>query len=615
MSKNPDPTTYQPRLALQIGVTGHRDLGLDAAAKMALQASVTKLLQTIAEVYQQLTTTKTTSQLLSQQAPLPPRLLSPLAAGADSLVAQAALANQYELHSPLPFPREVYALDFHDEALATFNELYGKAQRVLALDGVRERKEEAYREVGHFVLRHSDIVVALWDGVEKLGSPGTSGMVTAALRLEKPIIWIRPYAPELIEYHDPRKKKPVWQTCDQDKLADLLRWLLLPPEQTKEDKEEAEEEKSEFLTFGQKFFHIQTHCCLAYLHHRQPKRNLLGTVYRTLFSLVGKHSPKDMIGNPYQQDADYQWQTIVNAATPALPVNADTKNHFVRADSLASFYADKYRGTFVMAFTLGGFAVFWALLGAPFMLYGKESEFFAALEFVTISSIAVLVLKGRLLNYHQRWIDFRLLAERLRQYAFLTPIGGVSQLSQPVFHRHGDYSYALIDWWVRTISRAEGIPADSFNTDYRKAYHAFLIAMIEDQAGYHKNNHQRNHRIAHTLHTCNGILLVAIVTACGIHFFWHEHVVAVWSTIVAAVLPAFGAAVAGVLSQGEFERIAKRSKGMAIHLESIKKELTASPDAAVLELMLQAQNIIDTMSQELYDWRVIFRAKPLVQHA
>lgn len=621
------PTTYQPRLAIQIGVTGHCDLGLDAAGELALQASVSQLLQTIAQIYHELAVTETTPQLLSQQTPLSPRLLSPLAEGADSLVAKAALANQYELHSPLPFPRDMYAEDFQDDTLATFNALYGKAQRVLELDGVRERKEEAYREVGLFVLRHSDIVVALWDGEVDAGSPGTSGMVAAALRSDKPIIWIRPYAPELIEIHDPRFKKPIWQAYDEAQLKGLLRWILLPPELTKEDEEEAEEEKSKFLSFWQNLFQIQTHCCLAYLHHQQPKRNLLGTVYRTLFSWFGRHSLKKMFGNSYCQDAETQWQTIVNAAQPKLEVKEYTRTHFLHADSLASYYADKYRGTFVATFTLGGFAVLWALLGAPFMSEGghgngelsllewlrNHSAFF---ELLTIIGIAVLIMGGRILHYHQRWVDFRLLAERLRQHAFLSPIGGMSQSSQPVFHRHGDHAYAMIDWLVRTISRAEGIPSVKFDAEYRKAYHAFLIAMIEDQADYHVNNHKRNHRIAHALHLINGGLLFAIITACSLHIFIHtEHEVAIWSTVVAAVFPAFGAAVAGVLSQGEFERIAKRSKGMAKHLESIKIDLADSPEATVAELTQQTQNIIETMSQELYDWRIIFRAKPLEQHA
>ena len=120
MSANTPTNNYQPRLALQIGVTGHRDLGLDAAGELALQARLSQLLQTIAQIYHELAVTETTPQLLSQQTPLSPRLLSPLAEGADSLVAKAALANQYELHSPLPFPRDVYAEDFHDDALATF---------------------------------------------------------------------------------------------------------------------------------------------------------------------------------------------------------------------------------------------------------------------------------------------------------------------------------------------------------------------------------------------------------------------------------------------------------------------------------------------------------------
>ena len=120
MSANTPPNNYQPRLALQIGVTGHRDLGLDAAGELALQAAITKLLKTITDAYQKLSGEEAMVNLLGEQEPLPPRLLSPLAKGADTLAAQAALTNNFELHCPLPFPCEVYAEDFQDDALATF---------------------------------------------------------------------------------------------------------------------------------------------------------------------------------------------------------------------------------------------------------------------------------------------------------------------------------------------------------------------------------------------------------------------------------------------------------------------------------------------------------------
>ncbi|NOS89975.1 MAG: hypothetical protein HOP34_15825 [Methylococcaceae bacterium] len=614
---------YRPRLALQIGVTGHRELNVDAAGEAALLANISAVLQQLNIAYQALAQTAEAQAQYSPLAPLPPRLLSPLASGADSLAARAALANQFELHCPLPFPRAVYEADFNVDSLPVFTELWGKAERRLELDGVRTEEHKAYLAVGRFVLRHADILLAVWDEQDHKKtiemSPGTEGVVAEALQVGLPVILINPGKPELIKCYDPRQEDSAWQVCDDSQMASLLRWRLLQPNTL------AIEPRRWERCLG-----VEKHFCRAYFNHKAPKRTLMGTVYRTLFAWFGKHDfwPSSMIGQRYRADAECQWQTLAQSAQDKLALSPTTQQHFVRADSLASYYADRYRGTFVTTFTLGALAVLLALLGAPFEgFHGLEGLFsvfpeglaqvfaivFAWAELGIIVIIALLVWNGRVYNLHQRWVDFRLLAERLRHYAYLTPIGGVSHTAQSVFDGDDDQTFVLVDWLARALSRAEGIPKISFDADYRLAYRDFLLAAITDQADYHDRNHARNHRIAHTLHRLNLGLLIIIVAACLAHIYVHHW--AVYTTFIAAVLPAVGAAVAGVLSQGEFERVAKRSKGMNKHLLLIFKKLDKNSGATVLELAEQAQRAIDTMSQELYDWRVIFRGKPLEQHA
>jgi hypothetical protein len=151
--------------------------------------------------------------------------------------------------------------------------------------------------------------------------------------------------------------------------------------------------------------------------------------------------------------------------------------------------------------------------------------------------------------------------------------------------------------------------------------------MIRDQVKYHALNAKRNEHIAHALHTFNLVFLVLIIFACSMHIacglsfihlpheLCHDPIFEASYSVVAAAFPAFGAAVAGMLSQGEFERIAQRSEGMAEQLQEIADNLKRSPNASVSDLSLQAHNAIAIMSQELSDWRVIFRAKPLEWHA
>jgi hypothetical protein len=55
---------------------------------------------------------------------------------------------------------------------------------------------------------------------------------------------------------------------------------------------------------------------------------------------------------------------------------------------------------------------------------------FIAAELVLLGLIAFIYAIGRAHRWHERWIDYRLLAEYLRQLSFLMPLGP-SELSSP----------------------------------------------------------------------------------------------------------------------------------------------------------------------------------------
>ena len=616
----------RPYLALQIGITGHRPDKLVNADHNLLAERIDHLLKVIKTAYEDFAQTKAAKDNFETAENLPPRLLSPLAEGADRIAAKAALTNGYELHCPLPFPEKDYLSTFVNgqPSIEEFDSLWAKSTRKLELDGTTKHKAEAYREVGNFVLRHCDILLAVWDGKLDNNSPGTAGMITAAKALAKPLLWINSAAPHEISLyiHD---KCGHWQAIEPNKIniGILLKTTLLP----KDGVLHSQPRKPHIGFFQRWHQHCakRKECRNIYFSHKQAHRNPLSLVFRGLFSLLGKHEVKGVIGNSYQHDALVQWRIIRDSKLPDFRFTETTGKHFMHADSLATFYADQYRGTFVASFLLGSMAVLCAVLGVLLKNGEAEAAIFPGLELFIILSIAILIKAGKYNALHQRWLDFRLLAERLRQHIFLTPVGGISNWSLPVYHSNDDQSLQWIDWLLTRIIRSEGIPAVKFDADYRQAYLDFLIKMIKDQSNYHYNNAKRNGNIAHLLHIVNKTLLVLIVVACGFHLADHFNFILLcgkkiedipfYSTIISATFPALGAAVAGILSQGEFERISNRSKGMTAHLDKVIETLNNSQEASVFELTEQAQQAIDIMSQELFDWRVIFRAKPLEQHA
>ena len=151
-----------------IGVTGHRYLAdLDA-----ITAGVDRALGTIEEMFP--------SQPLT--------VISPLAEGADRLVAREVLARSgARLVVPLPLPQSDYIADFEsDESKEEFLALLDRADEVIMLRPAPTR-DQAYAAAGRYVLDHCDVLVAIWDGQRAQGPGGTGDIGVEARRRGLPL--------------------------------------------------------------------------------------------------------------------------------------------------------------------------------------------------------------------------------------------------------------------------------------------------------------------------------------------------------------------------------------------------------------------------------------------
>ena len=116
--------------------------------------------------------------------------VSPLAEGADRLVAAAVLERGGGLVVPLLLDRDDYRQDFDSpESAAEFDALLKRASDVINLPATPTRNE-AYEEVGLYVLDHSDAIIALWDGQPAQGRGGTAEIVNAAIERGLPTFHI-----------------------------------------------------------------------------------------------------------------------------------------------------------------------------------------------------------------------------------------------------------------------------------------------------------------------------------------------------------------------------------------------------------------------------------------
>lgn len=157
-------------IPLIIGVTGHRDIPDEDIPELQ------KILKN--EII----------QIQQKYSHTPIILLTPLAEGADRIAAWAALELGIKYIAPLPMPKAEYEKDFADEkSINDFRELYNKAYKCFELplgEGINlqnlsdeSKRNHQYHKVGVYVARYSQILFALWDGVDTKKVAGTSQIV------------------------------------------------------------------------------------------------------------------------------------------------------------------------------------------------------------------------------------------------------------------------------------------------------------------------------------------------------------------------------------------------------------------------------------------------------
>lgn len=127
-------------------------------------------------------------------------ILSPLAEGADRLVAEEVLETEDSwLEAVLPLPVEEYAEDFRTESSKRqFHSLLDRAKRrhdLYASKGNQDRplsrntgfRTLAYRTAGRFIVANCDLLIALWDEDRPWKRGGTTDTVAYA-RGKKPVL-------------------------------------------------------------------------------------------------------------------------------------------------------------------------------------------------------------------------------------------------------------------------------------------------------------------------------------------------------------------------------------------------------------------------------------------
>lgn len=573
------------------------------------------------------TCTIRTTTFFSETPPLL-RFISPLAEGADQAAARAALAagtkhaetaalaTRVLLHCPLPFRRHDYAQDFKSrEARADLYRLLRSAASVLQLSGQRHDEEEAYETAGLVTLRRSDLLIAVWDGdLKERKRGGTADMVIRAFESGVPIIWLNPraLAPRLIDREALPYDTGLWELVtrggrrlDDDDLRTLIAGITAPP-------------GSKFVQRADRDSEARARL-FAFLSERERPQPRFWIAYRALLWLLGgRDGAQAHATNTFQPS---------RLPVPAIR-NLDHMHAFIDrrhgfADQLSVTLGHVYRSGYVMNYVFAAAAVFFALFGVVF--HHEFKPYYVAAELAFIFIIIVITFMGRSRRWHDRWVDYRQLAEQLRHLRFLCFAG--AQTSEARLSHISDTvkpGSAWAGWYYRATLRELSLPHARIGAEFIAALNEAVRAEIEAQAAYHARNAHRlrqvHERLAHggdLLFAATAIVGVLFVgTAVANHFvhFAGAHLpetIVNSATFFGGLFPALGAALYGIRMQGEFKTTAECSAVVAAELSALKGQLKERPPDTFAKASALADKVAETMSAELSDWSMIFREKPL----
>ena len=158
-----------------VGVTGHRDIttGDDATLSGLVDGLLTDLCKRL--------------------GPVPLAIACGMADGADRLVARRALQLGIPVHAILPMPKDLYLTDFTSSSRDEFERLLAEdgvsVQEIplpadMSIEGIPAEgpeRDKLYVRLGSYLIRRSNLLLALWNGTMDRPVGGTADVVLSYL--------------------------------------------------------------------------------------------------------------------------------------------------------------------------------------------------------------------------------------------------------------------------------------------------------------------------------------------------------------------------------------------------------------------------------------------------
>lgn len=549
------PSHFSIPFRIRIGVTGHRQL----PDVERLSGKISQVLRKdIFDLFDE------KSKKLIRSSPYTPiafSILTPLAEGADRLVAKEVLKlPDSRIEVVLPLTKEDYLQDFESqESHHEFEALLSKARRPITLkkrslrgkfseDDVRESRRQAYEDVGRYVVNHCDVLIALWDGEASRGKGGTAEIVKYAMEKKRSVIIISTIPP-----CDITIEKGHGLNAESVRNIEMFNTLEIP---------------------------------------ERVEQKYTQNMYNDLFD-----NPKKPEGKKLPEEA----KKLVREKL--LPF-------YVRASMIAKSNQSLYRHVGSLIYIFSAAAI--ASVAFGIILFHRLAPYAFFLEFLLLATILILVAFANRRRAHKKWIESRYLAERIRSAIFFAICGvEASPIHVPPYmgiaHQPDDWMVKIFDEIWNRLPEMKGC-----HREYCQQCSEFIRkGWIQDQIEYHKDKATKVKKWSQYLEWSGmGIFFITMVIAISHWLFFTDHKLQLSKlsnllTFLAIVLPATGAAIGGIRSHREYSRLEKRSKNMEVVLTDLDKQFSKVSTSEALEALLRRTE--ELMLRETQDWLMLMR--------
>ncbi|QSZ67849.1 SLATT domain-containing protein [Methanofollis aquaemaris] len=309
------------------------------------------------------------------------------------------------------------------------------------------------------------------------------------------------------------------------------------------------------------------------------------------------------------------WSADVRAAlrkaglSPALfePLNRSLLPSYIRTRLLADRYRRRHLGAGTAVYALATAAIATVALQILFLPEHPEVIWFEVAE---IAAALFLLIAARTLDWHRKWLDYRLLAERMRSALFLCFVCIRCEL--PDAHPALTLSHPSDDWMTRAFEgllETRPIEYCYLSMPLGPLKEFLLSAWIDRQVAWYAGTARRNRAWFERLLYAGEFFFIATLIAAAAHASGAGHGYDPLLAAATLIFPSVAATLGAVRTQREYRQTAERASRMLNRLSSIALEIREAEDMSTLCALLGRAD--EAMLREQQEWQAVFRFREL----